>query len=364
MNYQRFVSYLYEYEKGVRGKNVGFVKVDCRGEQYKVSIRMKLPARVAAEKLQAHFFYREGSILRGIPFAEREAMQYQCEIRAILPMDFFAPYGKTLPELHGVYISLADEQPAVFASAWDDEPVLVEGFRRAKKVNVPIAVAAENMLNDGEIEEQESIVNVASLETEEPEQEVISPEQEAAATEAAVEEIADVELQEAWEELARSELEGSLHEMELTAEVAAEGETAQEMQENSREVQEQAEEQPQRSPWGELEKNFTKFLIREENGTVECLKVKPHNLALLPKKYWNYGNNSFLLHGYYGYQYIIFGKRSVDESEQKEVYLLGVPGRNRDRERMMAQMYGFSEFVSAGAQKQNLGFWCREIELT
>lgn len=54
----------------------------------------------------------------------------------------------------------------------------------------------------------------------------------------------------------------------------------------------------------------------------------------------NYLHNSFLLHGYYNYGHVI-----VDESGEEA--RLGVPGNFYERERMVAQMFGFPDFEAA-----------------
>ena len=57
----------------------------------------------------------------------------------------------------------------------------------------------------------------------------------------------------------------------------------------------------------------------------EILTIKPQDIGLLPRENWNYGNNSFLLHGYYNYRYLILA-RIGDETKGRTRYILGVPG--------------------------------------
>ena len=40
-NYQRLISYIYEYEGGNKGRNVGFAKLETRGGQCKVTVSIK-----------------------------------------------------------------------------------------------------------------------------------------------------------------------------------------------------------------------------------------------------------------------------------------------------------------------------------
>ena len=40
-NYRRLISYIYAYEGEVKGKNIGFVKLESRGGQCKLSVNVK-----------------------------------------------------------------------------------------------------------------------------------------------------------------------------------------------------------------------------------------------------------------------------------------------------------------------------------
>ena len=40
-NYRRLISYIYEYEGKAKGRNVGFAKLESRGNQCKISVNVK-----------------------------------------------------------------------------------------------------------------------------------------------------------------------------------------------------------------------------------------------------------------------------------------------------------------------------------
>ena len=40
-NYQRLISYIYTYEGGIRGKNIGFAKLETRGSQCRITVNVK-----------------------------------------------------------------------------------------------------------------------------------------------------------------------------------------------------------------------------------------------------------------------------------------------------------------------------------
>ena len=97
----------------------------------------------------------------------------------------------------------------------------------------------------------------------------------------------------------------------------------------------------------------------------EFLTIKPQDIGLLPRENWNYGNNSFLLHGYYNYRYLILA-RIGDETKGRTRYILGVPGNYYSNEKYMASMFGFPHFVLARKQPSQdgrFGYWYTDVRL-
>lgn len=68
-------------------------------------------------------------------------------------------------------------------------------------------------------------------------------------------------------------------------------------------------------------------------------------LSRLPLKDKEIINNSFLIHGYYNFHHLLFGR--VCDNENNTNYFIGVPGMYCNRERYMASMFGFSNFKRA-----------------
>lgn len=94
------------------------------------------------------------------------------------------------------------------------------------------------------------------------------------------------------------------------------------------------------------------------NGFEECIRMKPNDIVCFPKRYWNLGQNSFLLHGYYNYRYLMAGRYLEDGREK---YVLGVPGVYHGNERIMASMFGFGRFSGEETEGEK-GYWCMNLE--
>ena len=95
-------------------------------------------------------------------------------------------------------------------------------------------------------------------------------------------------------------------------------------------------------------------------------KIKRRDLRVLPRKYWNLANNSFLMHGYRNYNHLLL-------VEEDGYYLLGVPGIYDIRESHAARLFGFPHFTADNssateslAEKEpdrgTFGYWCCHLK--
>ena len=117
--------------------------------------------------------------------------------------------------------------------------------------------------------------------------------------------------------------------------------------------------------WDRFRKHYPKMQAFDSPGTAEILTIRPQDIGLLPRENWGYGNNSFLLHGYYNYRYLIFA-RVGDEKHARARYILGVPGHYYSNEKYMASMFGFPHFVLAKtqpAQDGRFGYWYADVRM-
>ena len=117
--------------------------------------------------------------------------------------------------------------------------------------------------------------------------------------------------------------------------------------------------------WDRFWKHYPKMQAFDSPGTAEILTIRPQDIGLLPRENWGYGNNSFLLHGYYNYRYLIFA-RVGDEKHTRARYILGVPGHYYSNEKYMASMFGFPHFVLAKtqpAQDGRFGYWYADVRM-
>lgn len=93
---------------------------------------------------------------------------------------------------------------------------------------------------------------------------------------------------------------------------------------------------------------------------IEFVKIRPEDFVILRQEYQGLVRNSFLLHGYYNYHYILLGK-------YPDKYYIGVPGIMHEQERMAAAMFGFIGFERAAkelsGEQDNFGYYMMEVAI-
>lgn len=116
--------------------------------------------------------------------------------------------------------------------------------------------------------------------------------------------------------------------------------------------------------WEMLKKDHPLFAPFDDE-TVCCMQIELKDLRDLPKRYWYLGNNSFLLHGFFNYHYLILG------NIEKNRWFIGIPGIYQRQERAMAAIFGFPEFLPVATKEKadtteepvnRFGYWYRFIE--
>ena len=114
--------------------------------------------------------------------------------------------------------------------------------------------------------------------------------------------------------------------------------------------------------WEELLKHFRQIHPFGDERVFIC--IEPKDFIILQEKYQKLVNNSFLLHGFYNYRYLILGEDSQLGEQGKTCFYLGVPGVFYEREKMVAVMFGFEGFASEGAiEIGKFGYYMRRVEL-
>ena len=121
------------------------------------------------------------------------------------------------------------------------------------------------------------------------------------------------------------------------------------------------------------EDTMSKETVSDETAPEETItrkRIEITGIRDLPRPNWYLCNNSFLVHGFFNYHYLLL--KTVENGEKKRLFL-GVPGIYEQPERMMALIFGFPEFEpepseepgcktsNSGDHTGTFGYWMCEL---
>lgn len=114
--------------------------------------------------------------------------------------------------------------------------------------------------------------------------------------------------------------------------------------------------------WEQLKSQYQK--VHPFGDEREFITIEPKDFVVLGEGSQKLVNNSFLLHGFYNYRHLILGKDYQLGSGGKVCFYIGVPGVFFEREKMVAVMFGFEGFETAGpVEIGKFGYYLRKVEL-
>lgn len=426
-DYKRLVSYIYNYEAGIRNRNIGFSRVESKNGQCKVTIH--ITASISPmEPLKVYLFHRKGSQMEGILLGTMAVKNGTGDFKTETKTNALMDTEYSLNDISGVLIIL--NQNKFFGSQWDDQEIHIENFSEYTKKQEQEQVAhlvkdielkpqdVTEMLMEEDLAEQvkhplikeevqaaeletpnkvsEAIETVASVvqsmfqeeKQEEPvvfkeEQDIVSTEVSEEGNTEQAEESFVPENEEVYMESA-SIKEESVEEVK-TEEIKFEEVKIEEVTPKDEEPTSLKDEQVESKEQVQVEvaalqedcccsdnypecvrnilKSFPPVKPFPKSEAKNWVRIEPKDIGMLPVETWVLANNSFLLHGYYNYRHLIFGILKLDEGEQ---YVIGVPGVLQSTEQTMAGMFGFHRFLSANEgenQYGTFGYWVQQIIL-
>lgn len=386
-DYKRLVSYIYAYPGGVRDKNVGFAKAEVRNGQFKLTVSVKgvytdtpelfgVYVMVDGKKHQPGGF----TLLKtGTVMVNQGIGQYQ---------DLFNPMninqsGYTFEDISGIALARENEDFYRMFSLWEDCILNTEDITFAQ----PEAAAASNPVVQADSEEvsvKEQVNRTTGQEAERKSAEMSGNVRESETVRRNAEDVSENEVEDVVEAAVTSKPATPESAQSAGQQTDLQQETAQ-MKAQQVRAMEAVQELLFRNtnPQGTMPQNtklqnakpqeempaFEKVFINrdfidafEDDYFYDCVEVTPELLKQLPIEDDAVVNNSFLVHGYYNFKHILFGK--VCENDNNTRYFIGVPGMYCNRERFMASMFGFCNFKKSHRSDYSnpyFGYWYQEI---
>lgn len=321
-SYRRFVTYLFQYEDQVKTRNCGFAKVESGRDSAGWKLQVK---GVPDGTEKVYLFTGQKNEIYGVYVGELQIQNGAGAKSFVFSTD---PVGDTpwrIDDMKGIY--LEEEGGKFAASQWEDEEVDWGSFRVYDRQDGDPA-SQKNTGGDRPEGLQQTKERTADAPVSEP--------------------------AERREEIGGEETRTEIHATQTLAAV--------------RESEPSAETPVSSyvSTWEKQWKRFSAahpvFCPFDEEGEIFAVKMDLRDFKILPRQYLPLANNSFLLHGYFNYKYLLFGYM---EGEPRK-WFLGVPGIFQNQEQLLAGLFGFGEFRTKHVTKQKtgeFGYWYRYLEL-
>ena len=403
-NYRRLISYIYAYEGGIKGKNVGFAKIENRKDQCRIQVSVR-NVYVGSQDIGVYLMSTEGERLLGKMFIRGGAGEFRCMVQMDNGMSDC--YGLTIHSIGDSWQSYTTiwEDAVAHAAEVDLSDAVSEKMEQKDMEQIPTDQIPEQPATGNPVC-QRSVAEAIEAELEAEEQKVPweEPEIPDVPPEPQLPPMPEIlpnppepvpviepatEPQPATPQMTVSEASdpAPAPQPQESPETPSSAQTvqgsAQTVQGSAQVVQESAQAARESAPaapdltfplpeehmeaqklWNFFSHTYPKIQAFDYSGGCEILTIKPQDIGLLPRETWVYGNNSFLLHGYYNHRYLVLARLNTPKGKPR--FLIGVPGHYYNNEKYMASMFGFPNFVLSKMQPAGdgrFGYWYTDIRL-
>lgn len=322
-DYRRFITYLFQYRDGKKEKNCGFAKVEVRQKNCRIEIQMK---GVTDGQHPVYLFFRKENMPEGVLIGMIGMEHGWGKVSIFLNTENIGESDRKLSDMSGLYISQSETE--FVASQWDDgetdwmEFIIYEKEKeqeRAHKENE--VMASDTGEKSGQADQPEQAENDQEQESSPKDRDMIqSPEMHATQSAA---------------------VQPREQQAVCKAGIRCDWKKGWAQQ------------------WQRFVASHPVFLPFDHVETIWGVRMQLSDFKVLPKEYWSLANNSFLLHGYFNYRYVLFGYMEEHDGKSKK-WFLGVPGVYQNQERMLAGIFGFPEFRTkqeVSRKTGEFGYW-------
>lgn len=168
-NYKRLISYMYEYENGIKRKNVGYVRIEVKNGQCKFTIHMQLPGQPDSV-FPTYMIHRDSSGLDLVYLGDSLLKANMMDSRFIADEANIMDSGYNLKEMNGILIFMNDN--IFFATLWDDYVLKPEELLQAMKADNQTSKSNQKK-NEGKIVNRKPADIVAKPDSDESKEAII-----------------------------------------------------------------------------------------------------------------------------------------------------------------------------------------------
>lgn len=297
---QRFVTYIYAYENNNKNQNVGFAKVDIRGDYCQVEIHLKRTGYTNV-KCPVYLFVRENEVIVGVEIGEIALVNGCGDFVRQLNCNGVGETPYCMKDMKGILIFLDDT--VMFASQWDERAIYRDNFKpyeETKEIPVEQAAVAEKPEESGQMEK----LQVESVQTQQS---------------------------------------GEQQSEELQPEAQRSGDMWMDL-------------------WEKLNGMYGAKNLFENMPEISGIHMELKDLRELPKKYWYLGSNSFLLHGFFNYRHLLLGKVENESGRKWFIGVPGIYQNQEKVLAAVFGFPEFRQEKDTGVKTGQFGYWYRFMD--
>lgn len=313
--YQRMVSYIYRYDKGIKGKNAGYARIEQRAGRCRITIRLQDMVSVLPK---VSFFIQntEGRLLIPAGTVMRSGGALAARIETSAESIMNSEYS--LGQIDGLF--LQGQEDIFYATVWKDIEISPENGMAQNK---------DQQDNSEKVERQREKDDKKENKVEEQAEQMHEKQ----------EEVGNVEEND--ENMERKDPDKTDGEGKVEAADCIKEDMIMQGKQTHRFGERILSMFPQMYP----------FEIAEMG---ECVRLDLKDIGNLPVAYWSLAGNPFLLKGYYCYRHLIFTRL------EKTKYAVGVPGifsEENERWAKECRMERFQPLSQVKNQQGAFGYW-------
>ncbi len=114
-NFQRLISYIYTYEGGIKGKNIGFAKLEVRGSQCRITVNVK-KIFVGGNPIGVYMLTGREEIRIGTLFARNGSGEF----RTVIHTQDLEHTGHSLDDCYGLSVHDVESNWRSYTTIWED----------------------------------------------------------------------------------------------------------------------------------------------------------------------------------------------------------------------------------------------------
>ena len=332
---KRFVTYLYEYDRTIRGRNVGFIRNDIRNDRCLMDIHIRGLERIK-EKAPIYLIVRDGECV-GIPAGEIVISQGIGNAFLELPGNHIGKTNYNSGDIQAVIVRYGNGKMLLGSYVQHPASDLLSGtFTKWEAQAIPETPEPSPDAARGENDDSGSIRPVSEIPRGQnddsssirPVSEISRGQNDDSGSIRPVSEIPrgqndDFDSIRPVFEIPRGQNDDS-------GSIRPVSEILRGQNDNFDSTRPDA-----------LSQQSTEAHAEEKLCPPTYKRIAITDIRSLPSRNWHLCSNSFLVHGFFCYHYLIL--KTVNAPDGTQIYL-GVPGIYASQERMMALLFGFNDF--------------------